>query len=108
MACTRGDLVGKIRQDFHLTAVCNIMRCGIVELMAQRILGHKTRRVFDRSSIVNDGDLRGSAQKLLGLGILMGTGWIAALFLKIGKLRQHRRCSTMISFWTGPRICEFR
>ena len=55
-----------ILHDFQRTAVRSIVRSGVPEGVVMRITGHKTRSVFDRYTIVKDGDLKEATQKLHG------------------------------------------
>ena len=63
-ACRKACLPGRIPHDFRRTAVRNLVRAGVSEVVAMKMTGHKTRSVFDRYDIVSQGDLNDAARKL--------------------------------------------
>jgi integrase len=64
-ACTAAGFPGRVPHDMRRSAARNLVRAGVSENVAMRLLGHKTRAVFDRYDVTSEAD-KIEAGKLLG------------------------------------------
>jgi len=74
-ACEKAQLAGRrILHDFRRTAARSYRRSGVSEGVVMKILGHKTRSMFERYNIKNEDDLRDAAISVGQLGSIGKNG----------------------------------
>jgi hypothetical protein len=67
--CIAAGCAGRIPHDLLRSAVRDMIRRGITEAVAMRLVGHKTRNMLDRDNIVDSRDLDAAADLLSGVAV---------------------------------------
>ncbi len=65
-ACKRAGLPHIRVHDLRRSAVRNMRQAGIPEHTIMKIVGHRTRSMFERYDIISDGDLLEAAERMAG------------------------------------------
>lgn len=63
-ACERARISGVVFHDLRRCSAQNLVRAGVPIQTAMALLGHRTRSMFDRYAIVDEGDLRSGIAQL--------------------------------------------
>lgn len=63
-ACKKAGVVGLIPHDLRRGAARLLIRSGVDEAVAMRLLGHKTDSIFRRYNVTSDDDTRDAVKKL--------------------------------------------